>query len=44
MRAVSTVLQGDSGMKSDRVHFNEAGYSAMADAVARLLKRHGALP
>jgi len=41
---ILTELQGDSGMKSDRVHFNATGYSAMAQAVKRLLEQHGALP
>ncbi|GGX52915.1 arylesterase [Saccharospirillum salsuginis] len=41
---ILTELQGDSGMKSDRVHFNAAGYSAMAQAVKRLMEQNGALP
>lgn len=30
-------------MKSDALHFNEAGYSALAQAVADLLKKNGAI-
>lgn len=41
---IITDLQGDSGMKSDRVHFNEAGYAALAEALVALLQRRDALP
>ena len=36
-------LLGDNDFKSDQIHFNEAGYQRMAEAVHQLLRSHGAL-
>ncbi len=36
-------LEADNSMKSDRVHFNQRGYAAMADAIFALLTQQGAL-
>jgi len=38
---VATLLK-QPAMKSDSVHFNEAGYRAIAEAVKKLLEKHGA--
>jgi len=39
---ISSLLKKPS-MKSDSVHFNEAGYRALAEAIQALLEKHGAL-
>lgn len=36
-------LLRQSSMKSDSVHFNVAGYAALAEAISELLKKHGAV-
>lgn len=36
-------LQSDSAMKSDRVHFNRAGYRRMAEAARAMLEQAGAI-
>jgi len=36
-------LEADRSMKSDRIHFNQAGYRAMAQSVDQLLREAGAL-
>jgi len=42
-RALARIL-GKKGLKSDYIHPNAAGYGELAAAVARLLKKSGALP
>ncbi len=37
-------LLHDSSLKSDHVHFNDAGYQVMAESIFNLLKTHGAVP
>lgn len=37
-------LQTDRKMKSDSVHFNEAGYAEIANALKKVLTKAGALP
>jgi acyl-CoA thioesterase I len=41
-RALASIL-GDKQLKADRVHPNAQGYAKLAEAVARVLKAHGAL-
>ena len=41
--ALSHIL-GKSSLKSDHIHPNAAGYRMLAEAVAKLLKKSGALP
>lgn len=41
-QVLPTVL-GDRSLKSDQIHANEAGYRVVAEAVADLLKRAGAI-
>ncbi|CAK0781857.1 acyl-CoA thioesterase I [Gammaproteobacteria bacterium] len=36
-------LEGKSSMKSDQIHFNQAGYRKLAEALQQLLSAHGAL-
>lgn len=36
-------LEFDAAMKSDPIHLNETGYRKFAEAIASLLKKHGAL-
>jgi len=42
-KALSHIL-GKSSLKSDHIHPNAAGYRMLAEAVAKLLKKSGALP
>jgi acyl-CoA thioesterase I len=37
-------LQTDRKMKSDSVHFNEAGYAEIANSIKKVLSKAGALP
>lgn len=41
--AILPELEFDPAMKSDPIHLNEQGYRKFAEALARLLKKHGAL-
>ena len=43
-RKILADIETRGSQKSDRVHPNAAGYRRMAEAVAKILKKSGAIP